>query len=56
MPSGRRNRSLLGSLTVLAFRLRQPLEGLEEGAVVAVVAVVAGAGIQKTVQVLQRKG
>ena len=49
MPFNKRNRNFLRSLTVLAFRLGKPLKRLEKGAVMA---VITGANIQKTVQVL----
>ena len=42
MPFNKRNRNLLGFLTVLAFRLKEPLKGLKERAVMA---VMAGANI-----------
>ena len=42
MPSNKRNYNLLGFLTVLTFRLKQPLKRLEKGAVMA---IMASAGI-----------
>ena len=37
MPFNKRNRNLLGFLTVLALRLKKPLKGLEKRAVITVI-------------------